>query len=230
MRAVRVGVAGLAGLLAVAGVAGSAAPAGASQYAGLKKDLLVRSDFPAGWSAQGSVTTNDGGGGGFPGQDQLASCVGVNQRLLDIKSPTATSPNFQDEAGEDDVQDSVNTFTSTQEAKQEYAAVSGPKIPSCLTTDLQTATAKQQLQNVMKGVSVGAVTVTAANPAGLVPHSAGFTMTFPATSQGVSVKVAITVVSLVRGKTGTQLSFTAVESPFSTTLERHLVAVAYGRA
>ncbi len=221
-------LAGVTLLLGVAGPAGASSSSGA--YAQLKKDLLVHSDLPSGWSGQGAVTTSDGGGGGFPGQTQLASCLGVSSSLIDAKSPTVMSPSFQDKAGTHTVQDSVNEFHSTKLASEEYAAVADGKVPGCLSADLQTPSAKQQLQTAMKGVSVGAVSVAAANRSGLVPHSTGFTISFPAASQGISFNVAITIVSMVRGKTGTQLSFTGVGTPFSTSLEHHLASVAYGRS
>lgn len=222
-------VAGTA-LLGVAGFAGPAGASGSSQYSSLKKDLLVHSDFPSGWSKQGGVTTSNGGGGGFPGQSQLATCVGVSPSLFNVKSPTATSPTFSDKAGEHYVQDSANTFSSTKVANEEEAAVSNIKVPGCLTADMSSPSVKQELSSQMKGATVGAVTVSAANPAGLVPHSSGFTISFPATYQGVSVNVGVTIVTLVRGKTGVQLSFTAVGLPFSTSLEHHLVGAASSRS
>lgn len=223
----------LAGFVVLAGV-GTAGPAGASQsqgsaqYAALKRALLVRSDFPQGWSGQGKVTASNGGGGSFPGQSELAGCVGVSPSLLNMKSPTATSPNFQDKSGTHYVQDNANRFSSTKVANQEYAAISGPKVAGCLTTDLQTPAVKQQLEKSMNG-TVGTVSVTPVDPAVLVRHSSGFVIAFPATVQGINANVTITVVSMVRGKTGHQISFTSVGTPFSTSLQHHLVAVAYGR-
>jgi hypothetical protein len=221
----------LAGLVVLAGVgvAGPAAGAsqGSSQYAALKKALFVRSDFPSGWSGPGKVTTSNGGGG-FPGQAQLASCIGVSQSLLNQHSPTATSPDFQDKAGTHYVQDNANAFPSTTVAARQYAAISGPKVPGCLTTDLQAPAAKQQLESSING-TIGTVAVTSVSPAALVRHSSGFVITFPATVQGVMAPVSIAVVSMVRGKSGHQILFTSVGTPFSASFEHHLVAVAYGR-
>jgi hypothetical protein len=223
------GLAGLAGLgLGVAAVAGASQGAGSSQFAALKKVLFVRADFPAGWTGQGKVSTSDTGGGGFPGQGQLASCLGVSQSLLNQHSPTATSPNFQDKGGTHYVQDNANAFRSTKVANGELAAISGPKVPGCLTTDLQTPATKQQLESSMNG-TVGTVTVTAVNPSALVHHASGFVIAFPATVQGIHANVTITVISMVRGKTGHQVEFTSVGTPFSASFEHHLVTVAYGR-
>jgi hypothetical protein len=221
------GLVGLAGL-GIAGPAGASQGSNSSQYTALKKALFVRSDFPSGWSGQGKVTTSNGGGGGFPGQAQLAGCLGVSESLLNEHSPTATGPNFQDKAGTHFIQDNANAFPSTKVANEEYASISGPKVPSCLTTDLQAPATKQQLANSMGG-TVGTVTVTPANPAALVHHSSGFVIAFPATVQGINANVTITVVSMVRGKTGHQVELTSVGTPFSTSLEHHLLTVAYAR-
>jgi hypothetical protein len=222
---------GLVGVLGTAGRAGAAqwsSGSGSGQYAALKRALLVRSDFPSGWSGGGPVTTSRGGGGGFPGQSQLAGCLGVSQSLLSLNSPTATSPNFQDKGGTHYVQDNANAFPSTKIANEEYAAISSPKVAGCLTTDLQLPATKQQLEKSMSG-TVGTVTVTAASPAVLVRHTSGFVIAFPATVQGINANVTITVVSTVRGKTGQQISFTSVGTPIPTSLQHHLVAIAYGR-
>ena len=223
-----VGLVGL-GLVAVAGVgAAGASQSLSSQYAALKPALLVKSDFPHGWSGQGNVTTSNGGGGSFPGQGQLASCVGLSQNLFNLHSPTVTSPNFQDKAGTHFVQDNVNAFPSTKVANEEYGAISSPKVAGCLTTVFQGPAAKQQLESGMNG-TIGNVTVTTIDPAALVRHSSGFVIAFPATVQGINANVTIAVVSMIRGKTGQQVSFTSVGTPFATSFEHHLVAVAYGR-
>jgi hypothetical protein len=211
------------------GITGTAAGASqGSQYAALKKALFVRSDFPSGWSGPGKVTTSNGGGSSIPGESQLAACVGLSQNLFNLHSPTATSPTFQDKGGTHYVQDNTNTFPSTTVAAKEYAAISGPKVPGCLTTVFGAPAAKQQLESSMNG-TIGTVTVTAVNPALLVGHSAGFVIAFQATVQGIMAPVSITVVSMVRGKTGHQVSFTSVGTDFPASFEHHLVAIAYGR-
>ena len=98
----------------------------------------MRSDFPSGWSAQGSATTSAGGGSSsFPGGSQLASCLGVSQSLIDLNTPSADSPTFETKGGVDTVQDSVSVFSSTKMAAQDYGAISSAKVPGCMTTVLQ---------------------------------------------------------------------------------------------
>jgi len=102
-----------------AAVLASAVPAGASgtsakvktQEAQAKQALIVHSDFPSGWSVQGSVTTSDstGGSANFPGGDQLIGCLGLSHYLANLATPTANSPTFSTKQGLDTVQDSVTS-------------------------------------------------------------------------------------------------------------------------
>lgn len=217
----------------------AAGPAGASsssakvkaEEAQAKRDLLVRSDFPSGWIGQGAVTTNDSNGGSanFPGGSQLASCLGISQYLFNLSTPTADSPTFQTKAGLDTIQDSVTIFPSTKVARQAAAAFTGSKVPGCMTAAFQ-GSAKQSIQNAMgNGITIGTITATLANPALLIPHSTGFTLTFPSTYQGVTLNTQVTFISVFRGTSDNQLTVFAVRNPASTSLVRHLATVGYGR-
>ena len=208
----------------------ASANGGQGALAHAKKDLLVRSDFPTGWSGQGSVSTSSGNGGSsFPGENQLASCLGVSAAVINLNAPNATSPNFQNKAGTDYAQDNVSVFPSPKVAARQYTTIAGPKVPSCLTTVFQ-GPARQELANeVGKNVTLGTITVASANPSWLVPHSTGFTLSFPLTTQGITVKSAVTIVSMVRGSTASQLTLTSVGLPFPSALARHLASVAYTR-
>jgi hypothetical protein len=80
------------------------------------------------------------------------------------------------------------------------------------------------------GITVGTITVTPTNLAMLIPHASGFTISFPATYQGVTLQTQVSIVSMFREKTDNQLTFTSVLRPFPTSLARHLETVAYGRS
>lgn len=225
--------AALGGVVVVAGVGGGVAGASGAtgaQLAQAKKALLVRSDFPSGWSAQGSVTTSAGGGSTtFPGGAQLATCLGVKQSLIDVNTPSAASPPFQTKGGVYSVVDSISLFASTRLADEANAAISSPKVPGCMSTVLQGPARQSIVGSAGQGVTIGTITVAAVPHAKLPSHASGFTMSFPATDDGVTVNSAISVISVVRGKTGSQLTFEAVGKTFPASLERHLVAVAAGR-
>ncbi len=219
----------VAGLVFGAAAAGSASAAQSSGLVNAKKALLVKSDFPSGWTSQGSVTTSGSSTSSFPGENQLAACLGVPQKVVNVNTPSATSPTFQNSGGTQFVQDNVSVFRSTKQANQQYGAISNSKVPACLTSLFQ-GPAKSELAGAAgSGVTLGKATVTAVSPSALVPHSSGFTVSFTATSQGTSLPSAVTVVTMVRGTLGSQLSLTSVGTPISSSTTRHLASVAYGR-
>lgn len=223
------GVVGMA--LGVTGVgAGVAAASSTSALAQAKAALLVRSDFPSSWSAQGSATTSAGGGSSsFPGGGQLASCLGVSQSLIDLNTPSANSPTFQTKGGVDTVQDSVSVFSTTKMAGQEYGAISSAKVPGCMTTVLQGPARQEIVNSIGKGITVGTISVVAVPRSALAAHTSGFTLSFPATDSGVTLQAALTFISMVRGKRASQLTIESVGKAFPVSLQRHLVSVAYGR-
>lgn len=214
-----------------ASAAGTGSSASAADLASAKKALLVRADFPTGWSGQGSVTTSKSNGGSFPGEGQLATCLGVSKSLLGLNTPSVTSPNFQDKAGTGFVQDNVSVFGSARSAATSYRTIANPKVPSCLSAVFRTPAAKAQLQgSAGSGVSIGSIKVTAVPSSVLVPHSTGFTVSFAVSEQGVTAHTSVDVVSMVRGRLGSQVTFTSVGTAgVPVSLERHLVSVAYGR-
>jgi hypothetical protein len=225
------GLAGLLlGLLGGAAVTAAAGASASSQLTQAKQQLLVKSDLPSGWTAQGSVTTSGGGGKtSFPGGNQLATCIGVSPRLITLNTPEATSPTFQTAGSVDSVQDQVSVFSSAKVGAQQYTAISGPKVPGCLTEVLAGPAGQQLTQSFGSGVTVGTISVTPAKRAMLIPHSSGFTMAFPVTTKGISLTATVTVISFVRGTFGTQVTLTTAGLPFPAALAHHLVAVASSR-
>ncbi len=216
---------------AVAGASGNAASARAkAAEAQAKKKLLVRADFPSGWSGQGSVVLDNGAGSAnIPGGAATADCLGISKALLELNTPSATSPTFQTKNELDSVEDNVSIFPSAKLAGQAYAAISGPKVPACLTTAFQGPARQGIVDAVGHGITVGTITVTAADPTRLIKHSSGFTISFPVNYQGNNLNADITLISMVRGNTDSQLTVSVVGNPLPATLERHLLTVAYGR-
>jgi hypothetical protein len=207
----------------------AAGTSGGNSLTQIKKDLIVRSDFPAGWTSQGSVTTSKGGSQDFPGENQLASCLGVSKSLISMNAPSTTSPSFQSSDSSATVQDNVTAFPKASVAAAVYASFSNQKVPSCMTSLLEGPAKKQLTQAIGQGVTIGAISVTPASAGMLVPNSSGFTIAFPLKSNGVTVHTAVTIVTLVRGKYGSQLTLTSADKPFPTALAHHLLAVAASR-
>jgi hypothetical protein len=205
---------------------------GAGGMAQAKKDLLVKSDLPAGWSSQGSVTTS--GSGSVPPAvfNALVSCLGASPALVraGLNAPSVNSPTFSTQGGVYGVQDSVTPFSSVKMANQQYQLAAEPKVPACMNVVVQQPSVKQLFAGSGgSGAILGTITVSATSGAYLIPHSTGYTMLLPFTVHGIALDGTITIVSLVRGKYGSQLTYTSVGQPFPVALERHLDTVAYGR-
>jgi hypothetical protein len=196
-----------------------------------KTQLIVRSDFPKSWTANGSVTTSTGNGqSSFPGADQLAGCLGVSPSVLTLNTPSASSPTFQTADQRDSAQENLSIYPSAKVAAQGYRALASTKAPGCLNTLFQ-GSGKSELENAIgHGIAVGTVTVTTVPRTVLGSHATGFVISFPASAQGQTFQAAISILAVLRGKFGAQLMLSAVGGAFPAGVEKHLVAVAYARA
>jgi hypothetical protein len=231
------GVALLTALLAALGLALGLAegPAGASSGGNIvaqsRGHLLVLSDLPAGWTAQGSVT-NSTNGGTFPGAKQLAQCLGVSQAIINLNEPQASSPSFVNKGQTLYAQDQFGIYPSVSVARQEFASFSNAKTPGCVNALMAPGGAlrTQMASSFGEGAKMGAVTVTALGTARVGPHAAGFRMAFPVTTQGVTLATTFDFAVIVRGKLSNMFVFSSVgASGFPASLEKHLVSLGYGR-
>ncbi len=223
--AVTIGAGGLAG------ASGSGSGSVKAELAQAKTELLVRSDFPTSWKGQGSVRTDKGSRPDvFPGEEQLAGCLGVARSILEQNAPSATSPNFENSSQTDYAQENLSIFATAKESQVQYASLANPKVPACMTALLQGAEKSEIDRSFPVGSTVGTITVTPVPRAELVPGSTGFLLSFPVTDQGVTVQTSIGEVVSVRGKSGVQLTLTSIGPPFPASLEKHLVRVADNRS
>src|SRR5581483_7324346 len=113
------------------GALGGGASAGASTKSILqhaKSQLLTLSDMPKGWTSSKNTNTS---GGTFPGEDQLASCIGVPVSTLKLNPPSDYSPEFANKGQTLMADESIAAFTSASVARAQYAAISNPKTPGC---------------------------------------------------------------------------------------------------
>ena len=205
--------------------AGGSALAGAAQATSLnaqaKKALLVKSDFPKGWTApKGSGGNND-----LPPSQQLAQCAGISLPLLNENPPQVNSPDFSSKDQSFEVDDIVSEFSSTADARAQFAAMSNPKTAGCLN-QLATSDKSLFLGTVPSGTTVGNITVT---PGPSIPGTASFVQHTPISSQGISLTVTETEVVFVHGRLGQQLTFYGYGPTFPASLERHLISVAQHR-
>jgi hypothetical protein len=218
-------VAALAGVTALALASLSSIPAGASgpTTTQAKQALLTIHDMPAGWKPTKST---NGGNNNFPGVKQLASCIGASSSVLGANPPQVNSPDFHSKDQSLEVDDSVSIFKSKKFGALEFTTISNPKVPTCMAS-LMNGPLKSQLEaSGGSGASIGTISVThATSPKG----TAAFTVVLPLSAHGASLTVSLTLVYMVKGQLGQQISFSGYGGSFPASLENHITTVALNR-
>lgn len=206
--------------------AGASSGSNSSNKAALaqaRKDLLVLSDMPAGWTSTKNPNANNNS---TLGNKQLAHCIGVSSSLTAENPPSVYSPQFQNSGGTLTVADSVAVFPSDKNATAEYAIGTNPKLPSCLTSLASGPLKKKLFGKLPKGTTVGTPLVSAVAPSALVPGVAGYSLSVPVTAQGVTLNVTVTQLMTIKGRMGHQVTFTSAGTPFSLAVEQQIMTVA----
>lgn len=217
------------GLAAVTILPGTAAGAvgsgsGPSELAQAKKALLVLSDMPSGWESAKAPHNPDS----TVGDSQLAHCIGVAESLISESPPSVNSPQFQNRSATFTINDNVTVFPSAKNALAELGTVSNKKTPGCMTTLAQGPLKKQLFGKPPKGVTYGTPLVSATDPTAF-PFTAGYSMSWPALSHGVTVNVTVTQLFAVKGRLGQQIVFTSFGSPFPIATEQRIATTALER-
>jgi hypothetical protein len=214
-------------MVSALGIAVTPVPAGAATHAQLaqaRKALLVLNDMPSGWTKTKAPNNSS-----TVGDAQLARCIGVPRSLITENPPSVNSPEFDNSQGALTVNDNVTVFPSVKNAAKELATVANPKTPGCMTS-LATGPLKSKLLGkTPKGVTFGTPLVSAIDPTTFGAGTAGYSMSMPVTSHGVTLNLTVTQVFAVKGRLGHQITYTSVGVPFSIALEQHLTSVAVGR-
>jgi hypothetical protein len=194
----------------------SSSKASASEFATAKQSLVQLSDFPAGWKAQGSVTTLSGQGGGLSTSQlhQLAGCLGVSVADINTNPPQADSPNFHDPAGSTTITDEVQVYPTAAQAENDYSTFSSPKTPGCLLQVLGTKLHRQISSELAKGQTVGQLTASALSFPTYGDHSGDIQVVAPIVQRGVTIPLYIDLVVLVKDRSeSTVISISPVPSP-----------------
>jgi hypothetical protein len=122
----------------------------------------------------------------------------------------------------------VTVFPSTKNAAAELATVANRKTPGCMTS-LASGPLKQKLfGKTPKSLTYGTALVSATDPAAF-PFTAGYSMSVPVVTHGVTVNITVTQLFAIKGRFGQQITFTGVGEPFSITLEQQISAAAVRR-
>ena len=217
------------GLLATAAGASSGSGSSGGNKAALaqaRKDLLVLSDMPAGWTSTKNPNANDNTS---LGNKQLAHCIGVPSALIAENPPSVYSPQFQSGDGTLSVADNVAVFPSAKNATAEYRVGSNPKFPSCLTALASGPLKAKLFGKLPKGTTIGTPLVSAVAPSALAPGIAGYSLSVPVTAQGVTLNVTVTQLITIKGRLGHQVTFSSAGTPFSLAMEQQIMKVAAAR-
>ena len=214
------------GLLATGASAASGSNSTKASVAQARKELLVLSDMPAGWTSTKNPNANNNSS---LGNKQLAHCIGVSAALIAENPPGAYSPQFQNADGTLSVADNVAVFPSVKNAAAEYSIGSNPKFPSCLTALASGPLKTKLFGKLPKGTTTGTPLVSAVAASALAPGIAGYSLSVPVTAQGTTLNVTVTQLVTVKGRLGHQVTFTSVGSPFSLALEQQIMNVAAAR-
>jgi hypothetical protein len=219
---------GLLGLSVLGPLALAGASSGSSRAASLsqaRKDLLVLADMPSGWTSTKNPNTSNN----TLGDAQLAHCVGVPTRLVTENPPSVNSPQFQDAQGTLTVADNVTVFPSVKNAAAEYALGANPNMPRCMTALASGPLKAKLFGKTPKGTTLGIPLVSAVDPSAFGAGVAGYALSIPITSEGITVNVTVTQLVTVKGRFGHEVTFTAVGAPFSIPAEQHIMTVAAAR-
>jgi hypothetical protein len=173
--------------------------------------VLHRSDFPAGWIAKPNTNTS---------QDS-PRCSSYNPDQSDlIETGDVDSPDFTRADGSL-VSSSVGIFKTAKMARTGYARVARPQLASCFG------------ELFKKGAAPATVQLLKVGPLAfrrLGDHSNAYRLTANVTVQGVTIPVAIDIVTFNRGRVDVAMIFLGIRGPLPSSLEQSLAGRVAARA
>jgi hypothetical protein len=223
----------LLGLAVTVGVT-TTGPAGAAKVSAkvkaeehqAKKDLLVLSDLPKGWT---SSSSSSGGGGNIPGEAQFAACIDAPESVFNANVPTVYSPEFTSKNQLETASDKVTIRPSATAAQKNVNALSNAKSPNCMA-NVFNGPARAALQKSFgTGAVMGTVTASRLPATELAPHTANLMLDFPVTDQGTTVTVQLILTAYAKGTLEQSMMLLGIESTFPASLAKHLSTVVDGR-
>jgi hypothetical protein len=206
----------------------SSLPAGAlsraAAVAEAKQALIVRSDFPTGWTVSPSDNSNNDN---TPGVAQLAACLGVPKSVVNYNPPQAYSPDFNQNSTGLSVYDDVEVFPNVKILNQQFGLYTGAKSPGCLAAAFNTPSVKAQLaKSFGAGVKVGTVTSSVGARPDVKDEAAAIGVTIPYVYKGSKGSISVDMVFIVHALRGAELTFTSASGlPFPAALATHLELV-----
>lgn len=188
--------------------------------------LIVKSDFPAGWTSSPSSNSSS-----TLGDAQVAACLGVSVAFVKYNPPSAYSPDFSDAATGTSVSDDVSVFPSEKIARAQFSVFTSARTPVCFAKVFNIPSFKKTFEGQLgSGVKIGTVTAAwlAKPPVG--DGASALQVTLPFTEKGAHYSIAITLVTMISKLVGAQLSFTTIDgASFPASLATHLEKVTVQR-
>jgi hypothetical protein len=184
--------------------------------------LLVRADFPTGWT-----TSANSDSGSIPGLGKMASCLNVPTKLLSYNPPGANSPTFNQNSLALSVADDVEVFPSATVATEQFNVWSSTKMPACLAAFFNSPAARKSLeQSIGAGAKVGTATVTFEASPHVGGKATAMLIEIPTSYRKVSLKISLSIVTIFTKAIGSQLTFTSAFGAFPSALQVNLEDVA----
>jgi hypothetical protein len=203
-----------------------ALPAGASSrsaaIAQARRILIVKADFPAGWT----TTPSDNSSSNL-GNAQVAKCLRVPVSVVNYNPPSAYSPDFNHNSTGASVSDEVSVFPNEKTVTEQFSVYSSARTPRCYAKVMNTQSIKAAFEKeIGSGAVIGTVTAKWLAKLGVGDRATGLLLSFPFTTQGESFYFSLTFVTMVSKLVTAQLTFTSIGSePFSPSLAAHLERV-----
>lgn len=209
---------------ATAGAVRSRSRSHSSELTQARRALLVLSDMPSGWKS----TKPPHNPNSTVGDRQLAHCMGVAVSLIRENPPSVNSRQFENASGSLTVNDNVTVFPSARNALAELGTVANKKMPGCMTALAQGPLKRQLFGKPPKGMTYGTPLVSPTDQTAF-PFTAGYSMSWPAVSHGVTVNITVTQLFAVKGRLGQQIVFSSFGDPFPIATEQQIAKAAVER-
>jgi hypothetical protein len=203
-----------------------ALPAGASSRAAAvaqaRKALIVRSDFPSGWTTSPSNNSNS-----TLGDAQVAACLGVPVSVINYNPPTAYSPEFNFASTDSQVDDNVSVYPNEKTLTEQYSLWSSARTPACFAKAFNTPSLKRTFEKqIGSGAILGTATAKWLPKPNVGDQVTALELQIPFTSDGKSYLISETLVTMVSKLVAAQLGFTTIDDlAVPTSLVSHLESV-----
>jgi hypothetical protein len=194
-----------------------------------RKALIVKSDFPKGWT----TSPNGGSAGNNLGASQIATCLGLPPAVVKYNAPEADSPTFNFNSLGQSVDDSVDVFPNPTIAMQQFNIYGSPESAICVAKAANTPSVKAIFERGFGGgAKIGTIVVDALPRTVAGNESAALEFRLPFTYKGehlLFVSLIVVIMSTSKSE-GAQMTISYLaQSPIATTLIRHLESVTIER-